>query len=116
MVKRKSVSLIFYHTLYVTPLRSLQALRWLPSQLVGGYRQLFVGVKPTGCDFYYLRPPSVGVMNEQSCNSTPYTLLAYTGTNLPLKYRENKKNFLISSSYKIRTYWNILTKLMATVA
>ena len=27
-----------------------------------------------------------------------------------------QKHFLISSSYKIKTYWNILTKLVATVA
>ena len=29
---------------------------------------------------------------------------------------EHKKHSLISSSYKIKTYWNILTKLVATVA
>jgi hypothetical protein len=57
---------------YVTPLRSLQGLRWVPSHLFSGYRELFVGVKPTGCDFYYSRPPSAGVMNEQSCISTLY--------------------------------------------
>jgi len=33
-----------------------------------------------------------------------------------VKYRVNTKHSLISSSYKIKTYWNILTKLVATVA
>jgi hypothetical protein len=34
-----------------------------------------------------------------------------------LQYTEwTQKHFLISSSYKIKTYWNILTKLVATVA
>jgi len=30
--------------------------------------------------------------------------------------RWTQKHSLISSSYKIKTYWNILTKLVATVA
>ena len=75
---------------YVTPLRCPQGLRCVPSQLCSGYRKLFAGVKPTGCDFYHLRQPIAGVMNEQGCNSTPCTLMSYTGTNLPLNYGVNK--------------------------
>jgi len=33
-----------------------------------------------------------------------------------LLYRVNTETLLDLSSYKIKTYWNILTKLVATVA
>jgi hypothetical protein len=56
-------------------------------------------------------PANLGTKGQHATSRPPKPIHIYTYI-----YRVNKKHSLILSSYKIKTTWNILTKLVATIA